>query len=173
MRFPKVPVRRCAVLGPTLCRGWLPSGQSPPCSDCPSVPHSTWEHAGFHLTPRPRSSWAWDECQSMPAPRGTRVSQQLLQGLCERRKVTFSLHHKDWMHTQRPSDWESASIWLCVCLSVRPPNANAHRHGDTLAYTRFTSCYPHNVAPFTRFVDTITSHRDEEWSLSKLQRLEV
>lgn len=64
---------------------------------CPWTPANT---GGFHSGPRPCRRSASDECPSVPAPRAAAgASQSPLQGLCERRKVTFTLHQKSKTHT--------------------------------------------------------------------------
>lgn len=62
---------------------------------CAPAPPSHGGRAGFQSTLKPPSSWASHKCRSMLLRGGTSgASESLLQGLCERRKVTFSLHHK-------------------------------------------------------------------------------
>lgn len=68
-----------------------------------TVPLCPWTQAntgGFHSRPGPCRRSASDECPSVPTPRAAAgASQSPLQGLCERRKVTFTLHQKSKSHT--------------------------------------------------------------------------
>lgn len=95
------------------------------------------------------SPWGWGVVGESGA------SESLLQGQCERRKVTFSLHHKGYTHTDknthteafryRASLYQTPSLTFCCfsffCFSF----PNTYRGTDTLTETSFIGCSPQKV----------------------------
>lgn len=146
-------------------------GSSGPAVTVPLCPWMQANTGGFHSRPRPCRRSASDECPSVPAPRAAvGASQSPLQGLCERRKVTFTLHQKSKTHTHTHTQFLFLSLWGFLI----------HNFNLILTLNTYSDLSPNKTYQFARNVITLlkttvactkTGRHIEAYSCCSLLRL--